>query len=581
MLTRHQPTAVGHALLPRSLMAAGTLGAGCVLGLSLHWHSSAVVEPIQCNSSVERRESQGAQSIEDLVAIHGRMTVVLRVIWRCVELFFRLAPVLCTLPLLRTSLRVHWLSMLRASLERCGPVGIKWGQWASTRYDIFEDDVCDELGKLTNAAPVHPLAWTEQLVAQEFGCHLSDLFADFSEEPVASGSIGQVHLATLKQAHGQFAEGLKVAVKVQHPNLAERLTYDMAILMKAADTVSTVAGLRINETVGQFASNFYMQLDFRDEAENLRRFTNNFGSAFWRAIATFPQPIEGGVFPLVSEHLIVETFEAGDSVAEYLKRQGSAPSISKWKRVGDKWVPAEEHPSVLQTAADPESEEAKEMVLLRKRVGLCGVQSYLKMVMLDNFVHADLHPGNVLVRMEEVGLLARVQRFLLLGGTEDLTKARVPHIIFLDAGLAAIFNEHIYSNVQGFFQAIVQAKGKEFGYAILGLAPAQPHVPSQEAFVLEVEQKMVEMRAQMEQGHGRAGDNIRSFMASVRNHQVTLDPSVMVALMSMMVLEGWQWRLDPSVGIMDAIEMQLNRRSSLAGWLITIGEWWASLKANG
>ena len=40
---------------------------------------------------------------------------------------------------------------------------------------------------------------------------------------------------------------------------------------------------------------------------------------------------------------------------------------------------------------------------LRKKVALCGVQSYLKMLMVDNFIHADLHPGNVLVRMEEVG----------------------------------------------------------------------------------------------------------------------------------------------------------------------------------
>ena len=57
---------------------------------------------------------------------------------------------------------------------------------------------------------------------------------------------------------------------------------------------------------------------------------------------------------------------------------------------------------------------------------------------------------------------------------------------------------------------------------------------------------MNEMRAEMKAGEGRAGDNIRSFMASVRNHNVSLDPTVMVALMSMLVLEGWQFRLDPS-----------------------------------
>ena len=78
----------------------------------------------------------------------------------------------------------------------------------------------------------------------------------------------------------------------------------MAILMGAADLANKLAPeLRVNETVAQFASNFFMQLDFRDEAENLRRFSSNFGSAFWRAIVSFPQPIEGGRFPLVSQHL--------------------------------------------------------------------------------------------------------------------------------------------------------------------------------------------------------------------------------------------------------------------------------------
>jgi len=284
---------------------------------------------------------------------------------------------------------------------------------------------------------------------------------------------------------------------------------------------------------------------------------------------------------LSSEHVVVETFEQGDSVADYLKRQGNAANIRHWKRVGDKWVPAEEQPQALLNIGEGAgSEEAAATLELRKKVGMCGVQSYLKMVMLDNFVHADLHPGNVLVRMEEVGYLARLQRFLLLGGVEEFRRSTVPHIIFLDAGLAATFDQRVYANVQGFFSAIVESRGNDFGHAILGLSPTQPHVADPQAFVDEVTVKMGEMRAEMDRGEGRAGDNIRSFMASVRNHNVTLDPTVMVALMSMMVLEGWQWRLDPSVGIMDAIEMQLNRRSSAAGWLITAAEWYATAKAK-
>ena len=82
---------------------------------------------------------------------------------------------------------------------------------------------------------------------------------------------------------------------------------------------------------------------------------------------------------------------------------------------------------------------------------------------------------------------------------------------------------------------------------------------------------MGQMKAQMERGEGRAGDNIRSYMASVRSHHVTLDPTVMVALMSMMVLEGWQWRLDPGVSIMGSIETQLKRRASVMGLFLSWG----------
>ena len=56
----------------------------------------------------------------------------------------------------------------------------------------------------------------------------------------------------------------------------------------------------------------------------------------------------------------------------------------------------------------------------------------------------------------------------------------------------------------------------------------------------------------------------------VRAHHVSLDPTVMVALMSMMVLEGWQFRLDPGVSIVGSIAQQLDRRGSLLGQLINL-----------
>ena len=75
-----------------------------------------------------------------------------------------------------------------------------------------------------------------------------------------------------------------------------------------------------------------------------------------------------------------------------------------------------------------------------------------------------------------------------------------------------------------------------------------------EAFISEVAAKCTAQKEEMDRGEGRPGDNIRAYMDSVRSHRVVLDPTVMVALMSMLVLEGWQYRLDPAVSIFHCLE---------------------------
>jgi aarF domain-containing kinase len=225
---------------PRTTAAAAAVAAGGVAGIArLLAPSAATCE----TAKVAAPSKKLVRTIADIREEEGKYRTALRIVWRCLELLCMLGPVLATLPLLRTRLRARWLRLLVRTLERCGPVGIKWGQWASTRYDIFEDDLCDALSALTNAAPVHSIGWSRQVFREEMGSELEAIFTDFSPSPVASGSIGQVHIAYLKVAHGDQPAGAKVAVKIQHPGLAERLGIDMAILMGAADALGSVKGL--------------------------------------------------------------------------------------------------------------------------------------------------------------------------------------------------------------------------------------------------------------------------------------------------------------------------------------------------
>lgn len=78
-----------------------------------------------------------------------------------------------------------------------GPAFMKWGQWAATRVDIFPPDMCKELAKLQTKAPAHNMAHTEHMVRVAFGLPISALFSDFEAEPVASGTVGQIHRAVL------------------------------------------------------------------------------------------------------------------------------------------------------------------------------------------------------------------------------------------------------------------------------------------------------------------------------------------------------------------------------------------------
>ena len=535
-----------HVTTPARGCAAVAVAAGGT-AIALNFSKFAALSAV-CEAGPPRRlkrtlsAKQHAASSAGLLIKDGRADYGLigKLLWRFVELLFCLAPVAAFYCLHKTPLigRLLWsrerlLDLLVRSLAHCGPVGIKWGQWASTRYDLFEEDFCTALNTLTNHAPAHDFAHTKACVERSFERTIEELFAEFDATPLASGSIGQVHLGILA------ATGAKVAIKVQHPDLAVRLFLDMTILRRAADLAAALApGMRVGETVDQFASNFECQLDFRDEADNLRQFRDNFGGAFWSALVSFPQPIEG----LVSHDVLVETFEEGESVAAFLMQKG--------ERKAGKWVVVPDPSSAYGTKWTMVGAGEDDSSDLRCKVAVVGLQAYLKMLIWDNLIHADLHPGNVLIRMETVGPLARLQRYFVLGDAS----AVVPHVVFLDAGLAATFNPLIYTNVRKFFDAIVADDGVAYAESILGLGASQPYVADQQAFIDEVNGLVKRHRDEYNAGGGRSGDNIRDYMTSVRNHRVVLDPTVMVALMSMLVLEGWQNRLDPAVSVLQSVE---------------------------
>lgn len=212
--------------------------------------------------------------------------------------------------------RKRWLRVVHRTLERAGPAFIKWGQWAATRPDLFPKDLCLELTKLHTKAPAHSFAYSKTTVEKAFGRKLSEIFEYFEEKPVASGSIAQVHRASLRFAYPgqQLKKPIEVAVKVRHPGVGDSIRRDFMIINLVARISSLTPGLswlRLDESVRQFAVFMMSQVDLSREAAHLSRFIYNFRR--WRDVS-FPRPL----YPLVHPSVLVETFEQGESVSRYI-----------------------------------------------------------------------------------------------------------------------------------------------------------------------------------------------------------------------------------------------------------------------
>lgn len=212
--------------------------------------------------------------------------------------------------------RKAWLQLVHRTLERAGPAFIKWGQWAATRPDLFPNDLCMELTKLHTKAPAHSFAYSKVTIEKAFGRKLSEIFEDFEETPVASGSIAQVHRASLRfrYPHQRLRKPIEVAVKVRHPGVGESIKRDFMIINLVAKISNFIPGLswlRLDESVRQFAVFMMSQVDLSREAAHLSRFIYNFRN--WKDVS-FPRPL----YPLVHPSVLVETFEQGESVSHYV-----------------------------------------------------------------------------------------------------------------------------------------------------------------------------------------------------------------------------------------------------------------------
>ncbi|KAM1213694.1 hypothetical protein PS2_005070 [Malus domestica] len=399
--------------------------------------------------------------------------------------------------------RKLWLHVVHRTLELAGPAFIKWGQWAATRPDLFPRDLCTKLSELHTKAPEHSFAYTKKTIERAFGRKLPEIFDNFEEKPVASGSIAQVHRATLRFRYpGQQTKPIVVAVKVRHPGVGESIRRDFSIINLVAKISTFIPALkwwRLDESVQQFAVFMMSQVDLAREAAHLSRFIYNFRR--WKDVS-FPKP----VYPLVHPAVLVETYEQGECVSHYVD--------------------------------DLEGHDR-----IKSALAHIGTHALLKMLLVDNFIHADMHPGNILVRVAQNK-----------SSRKSLFKSK-PHVIFLDVGMTAELSKNDRVNLVDFFKAVACRDGRTAAECTLRLSKQQK-CPDPKAFIEEVEESFA-FWGTPEGDLVHPAECIEQLLEKVRRHRVNVDGNVCTVMVTTLVLEGWQRKLDPGYDVMHTLQTLL------------------------
>lgn len=402
------------------------------------------------------------------------------------------------------------------------------------------------------------------------GRPFEDIFEEFQEKPLGVGAIAQVYKARLKPdlavpgdqtLSGDVPRNLRqkvrknvdalvkssprrvpsayVAIKVLHPKVERVVRRDLRIMGVFAaiiNAIPTMHWLSLPDEVAQFGEMMRLQLDLRIEAANLSIFRKHFQN---RTTAWFPYPYTD----YTTREILVEEFAQGIHLATFLEFGGGV---------------------FQQEIADE------------------GLDAFLHMLLLDNFVHADLHPGNIMVRFykpsqpdlsltkkqdassppdmsstnEVESVLSRLRhhnhnKAEWRAALSEIDKEGYrPQLIFIDTGLVTELNATNRRNFLDLFRAIAEFDGYRAGKLMIERCRQPDAVVDAEVFALKMQHLVLGVKGKtFALGNIKIGDVLSEVLTMVRAHHVRMEGDFVNVVISILLLEGIGRSLDPDLDL--------------------------------
>ncbi len=286
-------------------------------------------------------------SIQRVLVRHGLDEIITAThILRPLRFFFYLFP--------RRSDRTAPLGeRIRLALEELGPIFVKFGQAVSTRRDLLPRDVADELAKLQDRVPPFPAEEAVTILNEAYGKSVDDVFARFDFEPFAAASIAQVHTAALD-------DGTEVIVKLLRPRVREQIERDLDVLFALARLADRYwensKRLRPREVVAEYEKTVIDELDLMREGANAAKLKRNFQDSDMLYVPEI-------YWDYCRPEVLVQERVYGIPISDMDALRAAGTNI--------------------QTLAEN------------------GVEIFFTQVFRHNFFHADMHPGNIFVMVDD------------------------------------------------------------------------------------------------------------------------------------------------------------------------------------